>query len=180
MSDVTKLGALIDATAQRDAVHIAVAPVVAAFRLAPGDAIGLEAGSTDRATDRTAHPIGIVDPFLKADVEPGERFWMFLYPQTITSLRHQWTHPAFIEAPAVPHMSASEAWLREYADNAGVSYGALLDAARDKNHGGDGHRLPSDIPNCVYKELGEMWRHYEIVTGDTVTDRKAGPFWCSC
>jgi hypothetical protein len=91
------LGKLIDGDERRDAVHIAVAPVEAAQRLTPGQHVGL---SDDGRAIASGVPIGVVDPFLTTAVEPGQRFWLFMYPNTITSLRHVWTHPAF--APKVP------------------------------------------------------------------------------
>jgi hypothetical protein len=102
------LGDLItDGDRRRDAVHVAVAPVTAAEELRPGQHVGFTpAGQTELVgpVDPSQH-IGIVDPFLKDQVHPGQRFWLFLYPNTVTSLRHVWTHPAF--APRVPAMPVS-------------------------------------------------------------------------
>jgi hypothetical protein len=94
------LGATPGEDARRDAVHVAVAPMVAAERLLPGQHVGLlEDGRAGVAEEL----IGIVDPFLTEAVRPGQRFWLFLYPETITSLRHVWTHPAFtVKVPAQP------------------------------------------------------------------------------
>lgn len=87
-----KVGQLVEGEAFRDAIHVAVAPVVAACRLERGAHVGL--GPDGRAAP-SSQPIGIVDPFLEEDVQPGQRFWLFIYPNTVTSLRHAWTHPAF-------------------------------------------------------------------------------------
>ena len=94
-----QLGKLIDDGDRcRDAIHIAVAPVTAAQYLQRGEHVGfVEDGNTELVGSST-NPIGIVDPFLAADVETGQRFWLFLYPGTITSLRHVWTHPQFTAA----------------------------------------------------------------------------------
>ncbi len=95
-----QLGQLIDdGDRRRDAIHIAVAPVTAAERLAPGQHVGLVGLGTEQVGP-CAQPLGIVDPFLSAPVEPGQRFWLFLYPGSITALRHIWTHPAFTAASA--------------------------------------------------------------------------------
>lgn len=88
---VPNLGNLVQEPARRDAIHIAVAPVEAGYDLQPGEHVGIEHGKAVSHVET----IGIVDPFYKGTVHRGERFWLFLYPGTITSLRHVWTHPAF-------------------------------------------------------------------------------------
>ncbi len=91
-SDTPNIGHLVDGVARRDAIHVAVAPVVAGEDLAPGTPVALDNSMQAWESDK---PIGVVDPFLEGTVLFGERFWLFLYPNTITSLRHVWTHPAF-------------------------------------------------------------------------------------
>lgn len=91
-----ELGKLIafDANPGRDAVHIAVAPVVAGEKLWAG----YEVGFLDDRTVGTAAAVkvGIVDPYLKGSVRKGEKFYVCLFPNTVTSLRHVWTHPEFV------------------------------------------------------------------------------------
>jgi len=105
------LGKLVDETAQRDAIHIAIAPVVAGEALEPGQHVGLLAG---RASAAAKEKIGIVDPFLTEQVWEGQCFYLCLYQQTVTNLRHNWSHPAF-DKEAQDAKAASEQWLREYA-----------------------------------------------------------------
>jgi hypothetical protein len=95
-----QFGRLIDdGDRRRDAVHIAVVPVTAIDWLTPGQHVGLIKGNTEMVGPCSSN-IGIVDPFLTQRVEPQQRFWLFLYPGTITGLRHVWTHPAFTAAAA--------------------------------------------------------------------------------
>lgn len=100
---INLLGTILNEDPGRDAVHVAVMPVVAIEDLQPGQHIGPDGspapanvvvGVSSKAIIKT----GIVDPFLKQTVRKGERFFMFMYPQTITSLRHEWTHPLFKDA----------------------------------------------------------------------------------
>lgn len=92
MSDNIQLGKIIEGDAFRDAIHIAVAPVVAGEYLPVGSHVELdERGHAVLGS----HPIGIVDPFLKTSPDKGERFYLCLYPNTVTGMRHMWIHPAF-------------------------------------------------------------------------------------
>lgn len=88
------LGTIIDETVGRDAIHLAVEPVVAAEKLFPGQDVGIDSAD-GKATARAAKLVGIVDPFLKGPVYPDQRFLLVVYPRTITSLRHVWEHPDF-------------------------------------------------------------------------------------
>jgi hypothetical protein len=87
------LGSEPAADARRDCVHVAVAPVVAAHHLRAGQHVGILA---DGRASSDAYPIGVVDPFRKDPIWGGDKFWIFIFPGTVTSLRHCWTHPAFV------------------------------------------------------------------------------------
>jgi hypothetical protein len=79
----------------RDAIHIAVYPAVARGFLEPAAPVHLvEGGRADNCSRNSGDCIGIVDPYLRRQVRPGQRFFVFLMPNTITSLRHVWTLPA--------------------------------------------------------------------------------------
>ena len=186
------IGEIIDETACRDAVHFALAPVIAAERLSPGQHIGFVGENT--VGPLTNKPLGIVDPFLPGPVNKGDRFWMFLYPNTITSLRHEWSHEAFdteenqepvianyVLTDKLPYddfISNSKTWLTEFAENAELSYDEIMDAAKDSiDHGeyiSDGGKWEG------FYTPPEFWRHYEIVTGKPVEDHDANFFSCSC
>lgn len=80
---------------QKDAIHIAVFPATAMTTLRPGDRVNLVPGLTTHVVANALSSIGIVDPFLETVVRSGERCWIYLFPGSVTSLRHDWEHPAF-------------------------------------------------------------------------------------
>ncbi len=192
MSHELPLGQIHETPQSRDAVHVAVAPVIAAERLVPGGHIGFVGGDTEHVTARAKTLLGVVDPFLTGIVEHGQRFFMFLYPQTITSLRHDWTHPAFeAVAPIAPSddKAASEAWLRRFCDTADCPrYETIMQAIAGTLEGDPDYGRWGYIDSEYFHFSGwdahseipdEFWKHIEVVTGKSLTV-KPRSFSCSC
>ena len=174
MSDIG-IGRLIKEPQARDAIHVAVAPVTATERLAPGQPVSFAGDGHTSVCAASGASVGIVDPFLTAPVFAGERFWLFLWPGSITSLRHDWTHPAFEPKPR----DASEQWIRDFATGVGLKYEVVMEGAREYLRTGEylcfgglleGEYVPDDF-----------WPHYEQVTNTTVPKNERGSFFtCSC
>lgn len=163
---------------QRDAVHVAVVSAVCGDgRLEPGQRVRLEDGLAKPATDPLRY-LGVVDPFLGGGVSKGTRFWVCLIPGTITSLRHDWTHPMLDELTDV---AASRAWIEAFAIELDQTYSRLMDAARlwvnDEDYTYDNSEV---YKNVDYAKWPIFWKHYEVVTGTKVEDHEATFFTCSC
>lgn len=188
------LGTYITGAEARDAIHLAVVPIVASEKVYPGQhltATGNTVGET----------VGICDPFLPGPVNIGQAFWLVLYPRTITSLRHAWTHPAFPEtAPQIavdPDKEASKAYLEDFASRLFSYYGQHSDdpdSGRNEYPEGEGEygsRLKVLLEGIEYggafgtdieygddlKPSEELYRHYEIYTGNAAPTR---PEWFRC
>ena len=76
------LGTIIGEGAGRDAINLAVEPVVAGEKLHAGVDVMLMYDKAYASCSDTDNPVGIVDPFLQDTVQPGQRFWLVLYPRT--------------------------------------------------------------------------------------------------
>ena len=209
MSDV--LGKLIEGRGERDAIHIAIAPVCAGENLNPGTHVRLN-GEEVRLDDgkilfkvvadkpgSSATParrivgqdqssaIGVVDPFLHQNVAKGQQFYVCLYPGSITSLRHEWTHPAFAaKEPSADLMAESERWLREYAarikpydvESIGAenAFHSLIDGLRQGEvfaHGTDLHSF------AELEEADDLKLHAERYLGIRIEWGRFS-FSCSC
>lgn len=106
MSDL-RIGKLCGPNAKRDALHVAVLPAVADQYLDPGDSVSISSLGKARITSRD-EAVGIVDPFLKASVYPGERFLVLMNPGSVSNLRHDWDHPSVVTTPVVVPVLAPE------------------------------------------------------------------------
>lgn len=168
----------IQPNAVRDAIHIAIAPVIASEGLKPGEHIGFSPGSTTHM-ERSDSPIGIVNPFGKRIVA-GESFYVCLYPDTVTDMKHHWSHPSFGEPLIVAtDKEASEAWLISFCKRYGLRMECLLRELAD-----------SDPSLCVYedsvddgyRERDDLWKHYQIFTGTVVSEDQKDNlgFRCAC
>lgn len=174
------IGKILTGKEERDAIHIAVLPVTATKKLTPGDNVGKDGNYTN--------PIGIVDPYLKHPVEPGQTFWLFLYPKTITSLRHVWTHPDLSDLPdkvvfgqmsSLIDITRSKKWIEDYANSIGLGYDQLLrDTDAYLQHGD--YACYGGLLEGEYTDP-DYWDHYEVVTNTKVaTKDRENFFTCSC
>jgi len=173
-----KLGRIIDGEADRDAIHIAVAPLIAHVRLLPGQDVGVD-GDKSSSID----PIGIVDPFLKEIVHPGQRFWVFLYPNTVTGMRHEWRHPAFQSVALVdPELDRSIQFLRDAAVELETDYDSLLSPCHEICNGDYVIERGNDNWRFSWNRLvcEGFWEHYERVTKRQVPESDRGGYSCSC
>ena len=174
MSDVV-LGRLIATPQNRDAIHVAVIPMKAAEALKPGQRVGVVREGVAGPSDIVR---GIVDPYLEHDVPKDATFWMCLLPNTVTGMRHHWSHPAF----SASDVSTSEMWLRCYATRANSydtpeeAFQRLLDGLRTGElffHGSDLHGL------YELDDADDLRRHGEAYLGIAI-DWGRFEFSCSC
>lgn len=176
-----KLGQIITDEQQRDAIHVAVVPIIAADFLEPGDHVGRVDGERFGLCKDS---LGVVDPFLRNTIAPGQKCWLFLYPNTVTGMRHHWEHPAFPGSMPTSgkDRSVSEQWIRDFAEKIGQTYDGLMDAAqwwheeREYTNCGqnEGYKDGSE------SEWREFWMHWQQVTGVVPSDTSGWFFSCSC
>jgi hypothetical protein len=176
------LGTIIGANERRDAIHLAVIPVEAGEHLPYAARVGLRDGKAFIAgydSSGTDTSLGIVDPFLRTDVKPGQHFWLVIYPRVITSLRHVWTHPQLPDEAGIPTHSAerqaAEAWLRNRADGLGITYEEILEAGTSTTY-----------PGCFGNDIDgdrdiepEFWHHIDVITGRAAPEHLR-PDWFRC
>jgi len=172
------LGKVIEGDEERDAIHVAVAPVEAGAQLKPGEHVGLM--SSGRFGSNADKLIGVVDPFLKDRVKTGQKFWLFLYPGSTTVLRHDWAHPAFRkEQVKAGNTQEAEQWLKDFAEQIGTGYYTLMKAAHNwllyEEYFVEGGKFEGEyVPE-------DFWVYYDMVMGTKTPEEKRQNFLsCSC
>lgn len=75
----SRIGKIIEGEAGRDAIHVPVLPMLAVRVMQPGERL----------------KNGVVDPWLDEPIQPGQWYYLWIKPGTVTSLEHVWRHPAF-------------------------------------------------------------------------------------
>lgn len=174
MSDIA-FGRIITGKQHRDAIHVAVVPTVAAEDLLPGQKVKLN--KDKEAVGNQKNSVGLVDPWLSSTVKKGETFWLFVNPNTVTGMRHHWSHPVFDSDS--PDVGVSKLFIMECARDAGIDYDEIMDAAHNYLHHGT-YLCQGGRWEGFYLE-DEFWDHYEVVTGQTVHKNDRGSFFtCSC
>jgi hypothetical protein len=102
MSNELGIGKIIVSKQHRDAIHVAVVPAVSSCDVKPGEWVRLVSRGQDGHgrvmvapdnADDAAPLIGIADPFVSVTIRRGIGFWVMLFPDTATGLRHEYTHP---------------------------------------------------------------------------------------
>lgn len=178
---------------QRDAVHIAVMPVIAGEDMQHGTRVRLAWGTTNVVMrgEYNDDYIGIIDPFLMPTppywvVKKGQKCWMWLRPMTITGLRHDWSHPVIDNPPTDKQpepTGESERWLREFADKWNFDYNEMISEAMTE----DGYVVARGIDLHGARDLDSgdeelFWKHLANLTGKTFTaeHQKSFGWTCSC
>lgn len=191
MKDETlaSIGKILTKTMSRDAVHVAVVQCTAPEweELSPGEHVRIGADYVANKDFRGHGTHGIVDPYLKKTVKPKQSFWVFLYPGTITDLKHVWSHPDLPEINShASGMSFGEAeeHLKKCAEDWGVtSFHEFLDAI--SHHTGTG--IPTfsitiqDWDELSPEEYRKFWDAAEVYFGESFSkEHREGTYFSCC
>ena len=174
-----RIGKPIVGVAHRDAVHIAVVPVIAGMNLKPGERLILLGNKAYVAMGD--EPVGIVDPFLEDNVQEDEPFWMFMFPNTVTELRHDWSHPGVSpEVEITGDRAESEKWLSDFANKYGMDYATMIHEAQYV-----GYIVTHDVGDIhswdeVEEDRNVFFDHLEVVLGRKFDSHHRGETELSC
>lgn len=189
MDPISTIGKSLRGDEQRDAIHIAIMPVIAAEELQAGEHVAFVYGTTDQVKRcdpaYALKPVGVVDPFYTENywIKKGQRVWLFLQPGTIVGLRHEWRHPEIDNPPVAK--DEHEKWLKSFADRWRFVYNDMISAASSEASDDWGNYITAqgrDLHSA--EELGAdhdlFWMHLEALTGKSFNTEHRTKFVWSC
>lgn len=171
--------------AERDAIHVAVLPVIAGEGMYRNGKVRLaDCGTAYRGEYNDC--IGVVNPFRDGRVEKGDRFWLFLTPNTVTGMRHHWKHP--VVDREIPPRDEHEQWLRDFSSRWNFNWDEMIQAAMSSEDYDSYERIITAVGHDLHspEELGEdlrlFWYHMEKFTGEDFSEaHRSGVHWsCTC
>lgn len=179
MSEI-QLGKLRDGSERRDAIHFAIAPVIAAEKLYAGEHVGVVNHSEGQIEVGSHHkPCGIIDPFLKEPIKKGDLCWLMLYPNTITGMRHEWEHPLFFGTEPERDNVDALAVISVFAASVGLSSDEVIEDAKAFLETGEYRVDGGRWEGCWASN--EFWDAFEKLTGIKVSENdRGGIYSCSC
>jgi hypothetical protein len=183
-----KLGSFASAMSKRDAIHIAILPAILRHDMYGGDDVEIKIINGEicamGTSDTNNKPQGIVDPWLFRNgnsLPAGTRAFILLDPGTITSLRHEWTHPGIPNAPPADKLASMLTIGRLAEKLGGFSAEDVIHQAEKAIRKGDDYVcMGNDLSNWLdNQEVDEFWEHFTAITGQA---RPAGMngFTCAC
>lgn len=174
-----ELGQLIFGNGYRDAVHIAIEPVITGEDgLRPGEHVSIRDGKI-YSSDSNDSNVGIIDPFLRIPhLSKGEKCYILLYPNTITSIRHHWSHPKFEENNQHRDEVGHEEWFTEFGEKISASYYEVLELGERMANGEYitwGNDLGFDAEEIWNRHQYEFKVRFASMTGKIINN---GGFTC--
>lgn len=167
-----KIGTILQQYEPRDAVHVAVFSAYCDYALNRGDRVKLVPGFNNKVIKSDDEGIGVVDPFLLTPVYEGQIFYVFMYPNTIISLNHNWTHPSFLknEDPKT-NMGEAEKWLRAFCLMNLADFDELIPAVLECTNRSNGPHFGTDRGADLLREKDyEFWHYIEQYTGNKFSE----------
>lgn len=109
-----------ETTGVRDAIHVAVVSLRSSADMNPGQAVTWhEKGISVKPCSITDVEIGIVNPFIRGGVGRFENVWIMLFPNSVTGMTHNWSHPEFDEVSIDRELA--ESIIENTAESLGMS-----------------------------------------------------------
>lgn len=184
MSDINLLEAPLQ-TGVRDAIHVAVVSLLSGADLWPGQPVTWHVtGKSVKLCTGSDVKIGIVNPFMKEAVGYNEKVWIMLYPNSVTGMTHNWSHPEFDEvsidrelAESIIENMAESLGMSSYEDS--IAKDRLIEYANEYCRHQSGV-WPGDDYVADPRDWENFWKAYSAITGNPRPTENRVPFRCAC